>query len=151
MKATKQAKELNIAGIMIKVPEKAYSPENTDKHCPFTGTVRLHGRNFIGIVVSKDTHKSATVEMISKTFIQKYERFKPSRTRLRVHNPWCINAAVGDSVRVFETRPLSKTKHFIIVENLGLQKEFLHKMQRIEADEARSEKHKKKKEVEEEP
>ena len=36
--------------------------------------------------------------------------------RYIVHNPTCIGAGVGDRVKIMECRPLSKTKHFCIIE-----------------------------------
>jgi len=126
--------EVNFAGVIVKVPEKAGSDEYKDNKCPFCGNVKVRGRNFIGIVVGKDTHRTATIENISKTFVPKYERYKRKRKKIRAHNPACINAGVGDRVRVFETKPLSKTKNFVIVENFGLKEEYLQKVQRIEED-----------------
>ena len=41
------------------------------------------------------------------------------RTKMRVHNPPCIDASVGDKVTVMECKPLSKTKKFVIIENKG--------------------------------
>ncbi|MBC7110345.1 MAG: 30S ribosomal protein S17, partial [Archaeoglobi archaeon] len=40
------------------------------------------------------------------------------RSKLHAHNPPCINARVGDVVKIAECRPLSKTKHFVVVEIL---------------------------------
>jgi len=48
-------------------------------------------------------------------FIPKYERYSKRRTKLLVHNPDCLNAQVGDVVKIMETRPLSKTKHFVVI------------------------------------
>ena len=87
-----------------------------DKKCPFHGKVTLHGRRFSGKVISKDAHKTATVMWYRKVYIPKYERRMTKRTKLRVHNPPCINADIGDDVIIAETRPLSKTKHFVIIE-----------------------------------
>ena len=37
------------------------------------------------------------------------------RSRLRVHNPPAINAQIGQEVLVARTRPISKTKHHVII------------------------------------
>lgn len=103
-----------------------------DINCPFHGTLGVRGRTFTGIVVAKDVHKTATVEWPRKYFIQKYERHETRKTRLRVHNPPCINAEIGDEVKIMETRPLSKTKHFVIIENLGTKYGFKEKLEEIE-------------------
>jgi small subunit ribosomal protein S17 len=38
------------------------------------------------------------------------------RTRVKAHNPESIDAKEGDTVRIAETRPLSKTKNFVVIE-----------------------------------
>ena len=48
---------------------------------------------------------------------------------MRVHNPNCIDADIGEIVVVAETRPLSKTKSFVIIENKGKEKGFVEKME----------------------
>ena len=116
--------EVNSAGVIVKVPEKAGSDEYKDNKCPFCGNVKVRGRNFIGIVVGKDTHRTATIENISKTFVPKYERYKKTKTKLSAHNPECINAKEGDMVKISECRKLSKTKSFVVVENLGPEKTY---------------------------
>ena len=51
---------------------------------------------------------------------------------IKVHNPPCINASEGDLVKIYETRPLSKTVHFVVVEVVGQEKDFEIKKERIE-------------------
>jgi small subunit ribosomal protein S17 len=91
----------------------------TDARCPFHGGFKVKGRVLKGIIVSKDMHKSATLETERMQIVRKYERYMKKKTRVRVHNPPCINAQVGDEVRVMECRPISKTKNFVIIEKLG--------------------------------
>ena len=102
-------------GINVKLP----SNECNDKKCPFHGNTKLRGRTFNGVVIAKDVHKTATVEWGRSIKIPKYERFEKKRTKIRVHNPPCINAQQGDQVKLMECKPLSKTKTFVIIENLG--------------------------------
>ena len=92
--------------------------ECNDSFCPFHGKTKLHGRSLKAIVVSTKSYKTATIERERQYFLKKFERYEKRRTKLQVHNPPCINAKVGDTVRVTESRPLSKTKHFVIVEVL---------------------------------
>jgi len=73
------------------------------------------GRTFTGVVVSDKMSKTVTVEWTRRNYIQKYERYEKRRTRVKAHNPDEIDAVEGDLVTVKETRPLSKTKHFIII------------------------------------
>lgn len=73
------------------------------------------GRTFTGVVVSDKMSKTVTVEWARRNYIPKYERYEKRRTRVKAHNPDEIDAAEGDLVTIKETRPLSKTKHFIII------------------------------------
>jgi small subunit ribosomal protein S17 len=100
-------------GFSIKGPEK--SCEN-DVHCPFHGNLQIRGRFFTGKVISAKVSKNVTVEIVAKRYIAKYERYTPVRTRIKAHNPDCIKAKEGDIVRIAETRPISKTKNFVVVQ-----------------------------------
>ncbi|MFH1174679.1 MAG: 30S ribosomal protein S17 [archaeon] len=102
-------------GINVPAPEKLVQ----DRNCPFTGTARLRGRTFVGRVISDRMAKTCTVEFSSRRLNKKYERYEQIRTRLKAHNPPSIAAKTGDLVKLAETRPLSKTKHFIIIQVLG--------------------------------
>lgn len=108
--------------IGIKVPEP--KKECNDKHCPFHGGMKLRGRTLSGTIIAKDVHKTATIEWLRKVSVPKYERTELRRSRIRVHNPRCIDANIGDKVKVIESKPISKTKHFIIVQNFGPVKGF---------------------------
>ncbi len=105
------------------IGQKVNSPskECNDKKCPFHGDLNLRGRTFEGIIIKKDVHKTATVEWPRSIKIPKYERFEKKRTKIRVHNPSCIDAKEGDKVKLMECRKISKTKNFVIIENLGKQ------------------------------
>jgi len=87
-------------------------------------SLRAHGRSFTGVVVSDKMQKTATIEWPRRKFIPKFERFLSARTRVKAHNPEEINAVNGDIVKIVECRPISKTKHFIIVEKLGHERLF---------------------------
>ncbi|MBD3354657.1 30S ribosomal protein S17 [Candidatus Woesearchaeota archaeon] len=100
----------------------------TDKKCPFHGNIKLRGKSFTGVVLAKDTHNTATVEWSYPVVIPKYERSETRRTKIHVHNPSCLDADIGDIVKVQETRPLSKTKKFVIVENMGKKKGFIEEL-----------------------
>ncbi|HLC71242.1 MAG TPA: 30S ribosomal protein S17 [Candidatus Nanoarchaeia archaeon] len=98
-----------------KSPEK----ECTDKKCPFHGEITVKEESFTGKVVKKDINRSATIEWEKSSYVPKYERYEVRRRRLRVHNPACINAQLGDIVIAAKTRPLSKTKHHVIIQKTG--------------------------------
>lgn len=102
-------------GIKLQVPKESC----TDKKCPFHGSLKVRGQSFTGVVVAADVHRSATVEWGRRIFIPKYERYEKRRSKIRAHNPSCIAAKTGDLVVLHECRPLSKTKHFVIIEKLG--------------------------------
>jgi len=87
-----------------------------DRHCPFHGSIKLHGRIFEGKIIKKNPHKTITVEWPRITYLAKFERYAKSRSRVKAHNPPCIDAELGDTVTIVETRPISKTKKFIVVE-----------------------------------
>ena len=99
-------------GIEVDFPKE----DCKDSKCPFHGTLKLRGRTFLGTVYSKDVHTSATVEWARQVKIKKYERTERKRSRVRAHNPKCIDAQKGDSVLIAETRPISKTKKFVILQ-----------------------------------
>ena len=106
-------KTINI-GIKLTPPKEKCD----DAKCPFHSGLKVKGRIIKGFIVSRDIHKSATLETEKRNYVKKYERYLKKRMKLRVHNPPCINAQVGDEVKVMECRPLSKTKHFVVVEIL---------------------------------
>jgi small subunit ribosomal protein S17 len=118
-----------------------------DNNCPFHGSLRVRGRQFKGIVISSKMHSTATVEWSRTEYIPKYERYEKKRSKVKAHNPKCINAAEGDIVRIIGCRPLSKTKNFVIIEKLGREKLFT---ERIEAEEESKVKEKKKENPDEE-
>lgn len=105
----KKAKNI---GIEVKLPSKACE----DKHCPFHGKISLRGKILVGQIIKTNVHKTAILEFSRLHFIPKYERYEKRRTKLKVHNPTCINAKKGDKVTVMETKPISKTKNFVIIE-----------------------------------
>lgn len=108
------ANETKNIGIEAKKP--ATKPSTIDPKDPFYGSIRLRGRIFEGIVVSDKMQKTATVEWARRKYVKKYERFEVRRSRVKAHNPESINARKGDIVKIAETRPLSKTKNFVIIE-----------------------------------
>ena len=119
--------EKNI-GIKVSSPKK----KCTDKNCPFHGSLKCRGSIFTGTVISAKMHRTVKVEWNRQKFVKKYERYEKERSRIKAHNPDCINAKEGDVVKVIGCRPLSKTKNFTIIENLGKEKGFKEKMELLE-------------------
>ncbi len=115
-------------GIKVKLSKKKCKDEN----CPFHGRLKCRGKIFTGIVIAAKMQKTVTVEFPRQCYIPKYERYEKKRTRIKAHNPECINAKEGDIVKISECRPLSKTKNFVVIENLGKEKGFEEKMEALE-------------------
>ena len=111
MKVTKEV-------LGIPAPARAFDSQYYDQNCPFTGGLLVKKELLTGRVIKKDTNKSATIEWNRQLYIPKYERFALRRSRIRVHNPPCLDAQVGQQVLVARTRPLSKTKHHVIIQIL---------------------------------
>jgi len=112
-------------GIVLEVPKQ----KCIDAKCPFHGNLSVRGRQFTGTVTSTKMRKTAVIEFERLYFLKKYERYEKRKTKLKVHNPECINAKEGDVVKVIECRPLSKTKNFVIMQRFGTQKGFKGKME----------------------
>lgn len=90
-------------------------------------TYSLRGRTFVGVVTSTKMNKTAIVEWQKKIKLPKYDRYMVRKKRKAAHVPEDITIKVGDVVKIMETKPISKTKNFIIVENIGFKKEHIIK------------------------
>ncbi|MBA7516326.1 MAG: 30S ribosomal protein S17 [Candidatus Syntrophoarchaeum sp.] len=99
-------------GIDVRMPEK----ECEDVNCPFHGRLSARGQIIEGVVVSDKAPKTVVVLRSYLKKIRKYERYEKRRSKIHAHNPPCIDAKVGDVVKIAECRPLSKTKSFVVVE-----------------------------------
>jgi small subunit ribosomal protein S17 len=87
-----------------------------DKNCPIHGTLRTYKKYYRGIVVSAKAQKTAVVQWIKIRKLQKYNVYLKVKKRVLAHNPSCINAKEGDEVIIYETRPISKWKKFVITQ-----------------------------------
>jgi small subunit ribosomal protein S17 len=87
-----------------------------DPNCPFHGNLKIRGQILEGLVASDKAEKSITVERSFYKYIRKYERYEKRKSKINVHKPDCIQVKVGDAVKIAECRPISKTKHFVVVE-----------------------------------
>lgn len=121
--------EVRNIGIAVGAP----ASKCNDTKCPFHGTLSLRGRQFTGIVVSTKMGKTAVIEFDRMYFLKKYERYEKRSTKLKAYNPECISAKEGEIVELSECRPLSKTKNFVIIQKLGVERGFKEKMSAREA------------------
>ena len=108
---------------------KKASEKCNDENCPIHGSLSTRGRILTGIVISTKMQRTAIIEWERRLYVSKYERFEKRRSRVKAHNPNCINAKDGDLVKIMECKPLSKTKNFAIIEVIGKEKRFKEKME----------------------
>jgi small subunit ribosomal protein S17 len=69
----------------------------------------------VGVVISDARDRTVTVEVMQQVRHPKYDKIIRRRKRYHVHDE-ANDARVGDKVRIMETRPLSKTKRWRIVD-----------------------------------
>jgi small subunit ribosomal protein S17 len=73
-------------------------------------------RRLIGVVTSNKMQKTVVVE-VSRTFRHPlYQKVVHSSKRVMAHDE--LNCQIGDQVRIVESRPLSRTKHWVVEEIL---------------------------------
>ncbi len=101
--------------------EKPPAPENTEEYdyetCPFYGELSVRGQVLEGEVVSTDMDRTVVVEREYDVSVPKYDRLMKRRSRVPAHVPGVLEPlSVGDTIRIAETRPLSKTKSHVVVE-----------------------------------
>ena len=70
-----------------------------------------------GVVTSAGMDKSIVVTVVERVRHARYNKFVLRTKKLYVHDE-ANDAGAGDRVRVMETRPLSKTKRWRVVEIL---------------------------------
>ena len=94
--------------------------ECNDRDCPFHGSTRIRGKITQGLVVSKKSKNTVVIRQDYVQFIRKYQRYERRNSRLSCHLPECLTdeIKIGDMVRVGESRKLSKTKAFIVLEKI---------------------------------
>jgi len=68
-----------------------------------------------GVVISDARDKTITVEVLDSKRHPKYGKTVPSRKKYHAHDEQ-NDARLGDTVRIVETRPLSKTKRWRVEE-----------------------------------
>ncbi len=100
----------------LDVPEPA--EPCTDERCPFHGELPVRGQTLEGTIASTEMDRTVVVEREYEVHVPKYDRYMKRRSRIPAHHPPCLDLAEGDQVRIATTRPLSKTKHHVVVARL---------------------------------
>ena len=72
----------------------------------------------VGSVVSTRMDKTAVVELVWKQRHRVYRKQMRRVTRFYVHDPEA-QCRIGDTVRIQETRPISRTKHWRLLDILA--------------------------------
>ena len=76
---------------------------------------RGNRKTAVGVVLSDKMDKTITVESERRVLHPRFRKYVRAHTRYKVHDE--KNAArAGDQVLIMETRPLSKTKRWRLVE-----------------------------------
>jgi small subunit ribosomal protein S17 len=78
-------------------------------------TTRTNRKVRVGVVVSDARDKTFTVEVPRSHAHPRYDKDVRTTTKLHAHDE-ANEANVGDTVRIMETRPLSKQKRWRVVE-----------------------------------
>jgi small subunit ribosomal protein S17 len=109
--AKTENKVRNIGIPNIEPPERMCD----DPDCPFHGNLPVRGRTMEGIVTSTKMSKTITYQLDYLGLVKKYSRYERRRSKKHAHLPPCIDVNIGDTVKVVECRPLSKTVSGVVV------------------------------------
>ena len=96
---------------------KTTSKDKGPKHTPRTEKPRGRRKTVIGYVVSDKMQKTIVVELEDRVKHPLYDKIIRTSKRVKAHDEQ-NSAGIGDRVRLMETRPLSATKRWRLVEIL---------------------------------
>lgn len=88
-----------------------------NKETPKEKTMITKGKIFGGVVVSAKTPKTVIVAVISSHRHPLYKKAVRTTRRFAAHNE-TLALIIGDKVRIKETKPISKTKHFMVLDKV---------------------------------
>lgn len=98
-------------GIEIDEPKE----KCTDPNCPFHGQLKVRGIIIKGKVETVNAQKTVVIKRQRLHYLPKYERYEKRTGRYQAHLPPCLSVDKGEDVVIMECRPISKTKHFVVV------------------------------------
>ncbi len=80
-----------------------------------TKTQKILKKVLTGVVVSDKMKDTATVLVERYVKLPKYQKYVTLTKKFKAHNPGNTKK-IGDKVSIEECRPISKDKHFIIID-----------------------------------
>ncbi len=105
----------------MKMVTETKATKQSAKDATEASGLRVHGRTFQGTVVSAKRQKTVKVAWEWRRYIPKYERYERERSVVHAHVPSHLTIQEGDLVKIGETRPISKTKTFVVLEKITRQ------------------------------
>jgi small subunit ribosomal protein S17 len=99
-------------GIAAEVPKR----ECDDPLCPFHGTLSVRGRILEGIIISDHMKGAIVIRRDYHHYVPKYLRYERRHSHIAARIPPCIDVKIGDTVKIVECRPLSKSVSFVVIE-----------------------------------
>lgn len=81
------------------------------------GSIQAKGKKFVGQVVSTKMNKTVIVAVTHSRRHPLYKKVMRKTKRFAVHVEQLV-VDKGDRVSIRETKPMSKRKHFVVVEKL---------------------------------
>jgi small subunit ribosomal protein S17 len=86
-----------------------------DPKCPYHGKVTVRGKTLDGVVLKDKVPSKVVVRIEYLHYDPKYKRYQRRRGTIPAHRPKCVQVKAGDRVTIGETRPLTKTVHFVVL------------------------------------
>lgn len=96
--------------------KKTQNTESSEKRFYKIDGITSRGDILTGRVVGDKMKKTVVIERDVTKHLPKYKKYARSRSHIVAHNPPSIGAGIGDMVVIAETRKLSKTKAWMVVE-----------------------------------
>jgi small subunit ribosomal protein S17 len=112
-----EAKKAAPAKAAKAAPKADAAKDGNAKHTPATPKPRGRRKTRIGYVVSDKMQKTIVVELEDRMRHPKYGKIIRTTKKVKVHDEHG-DAGTGDRVSLMETRPLSATKRWRLVEIL---------------------------------
>jgi small subunit ribosomal protein S17 len=83
------------------------------------GVSKMPRKTLTGTVVSNKSEKTIVVEVLRQVKHKKYHKTVKRSKRYSAHNPNSKSFNIGDTVKIIECAPVSKTKSWLIDESVS--------------------------------